>query len=346
MPPSSFSPNDLPRLFEAALGKASFKLHDDDFQVDEVLGFDPSGDGEHCLLWIEKRGRNTNDVATDLAERLGIRRRLVSHCGLKDKHAVTRQWFSIHLPGKPSPTADDLDIDGVQVLSVTRNLRKLQRGAHDANRFTIRLRDFCVAKDSVAQRWHGMSTRGVPNYFGPQRFGHNGANVDRAVKMFASENEVKDRALRGILISAARSFLFNTVVAARVSNGTWDAPRSGEVYGFANNRSLVLPSNLHGDEGQRFADGNLELTAPLWGQGDLQSEDETEQLEQAVIQQQTQLATGLQQLNLRQERRVMRLKPTNSRLTWETDSQLVLRFQLPKGTYATTMLRELADLSS
>lgn len=346
MPPSSFSPNDLPRLFDAVLGAALFKSHDDDFQVDEVLGFNPSGDGEHCLLWIEKRGRNTNDVATDLAERLGMRRRLVSHCGLKDKHAVTRQWFSIHLPGKPSPSAEDFDIDGVRVLSVTRNLRKLQRGAHDANQFTIRLRDFGVAKDAVSQRWNDMATRGVPNYFGPQRFGHNGANVDRAVKMFAGENEVRDRALRGILISAARSFLFNAVVAVRVSDGTWDTPLSGEVFGFANNRSLVLPDNLHGDEGQRFVDGDLELTAPLWGQGDLQSEDETERLEQTVVQHKAQLATGLQQLNLRQERRVMRLKPTNSQLTWETDSQLVLRFQLPKGTYATTMLRELADLSS
>ncbi|CAN5427762.1 hypothetical protein BH23VER1_BH23VER1_25170 [soil metagenome] len=135
-----------PRLYGAPLGTAGFKVVPDDFQVEEILGFEPSGEGEHCLLWIEKEAHNTNDVACLIAHRLGIRKRLVSHCGLKDLHAVARQWFSVHLPGMPSPDAANLESDGIRVLGVTRNGRKLRRGSHDGNRFAIRLRECAFSR--------------------------------------------------------------------------------------------------------------------------------------------------------------------------------------------------------
>ena len=337
-------PVNPPRLHGDPIGSARFKSQCEDFRVDELLGFKPSGEGEHCLLWIEKRERNTNDVASDLAAKLGIRRRLVSHCGLKDKHALTRQWFSIHLPGQESPATEDLNIEGVRVLKVTRNLRKLQRGAHDGNRFIIRLRECNFSQEAAQHRWQELSDRGVPNYFGPQRFGRDGANVQQAIKMMSGELNVRDRPLRGILISAARSSLFNVCVAHRVLAENWDTVLQGEVFGFANNRSLVLPDNLHGDESQRVASGSLELTAPLWGLGELQSEGEVRAIESQAIANHSIVTTGLAQFNLQQERRVMRLRPARSQLTWESETQLVMEFDLPKGTYATAVLRELADL--
>ena len=133
------TPIDPPRLHGSPLGSAQFKSHPDDFQVDEVLGWTPSGEGEHCFLWIQKRGCNSNDVAAQIAKRLKIRKRLISHCGLKDKNAITRQWFSIHLPGIPSPTAEKLQSENFQALKITRNSRKLRRGVHRGNRFAIRL---------------------------------------------------------------------------------------------------------------------------------------------------------------------------------------------------------------
>jgi len=340
------NPIDPPRLLGQSIGSARFKSLLEDFQVEEILGFEPTGEGEHCLLWVEKTDRNTNDVATEIAKKLGIRKRLVDHCGLKDRNAITRQWFSLHLPGRESPTADDLNGDRVHVLAITRNLRKLRRGCHHGNRFVIRLRDCTFTKAAAEQRWQAIMDRGVPNYFGPQRFGRDGDNIDLARRLMTGEVEVRDRALRGILISAARSFIFNDCVAKRIQSGTWDVPQDGEVFGFADNRSLVIPENLRGDEFARVLNGTLELTAPLWGNGELLSRGQVKAFEENVAASSAEIVAGLAQFNLKQERRVIRLKPEASKLTWETDSSLVLQFALPTGTYATTLLREFADLQA
>ncbi len=325
------------------LGSARLKMVPGDFEVEEILGFEPSGEGEHCLLWIEKTGWNTNDVAGYLAGRLGIRKRLVSHCGLKDLQAVTRQWFSIHLPGSPSPEAGVLGTAGVRVLRVTRNGRKLRRGAHDGNRFAIRLRDCDFSREAAAERWEQIVARGAPNYFGKQRFGRDGCNVARASRMFAGEIEVRDRLVRGMYLSAVRSFLFNAIVAERVARGRWDRLMDGEVFGFAANRSLVLPTNLRGDEEARFARGELEVTAPLWGAGDSAAVGDVAALESRVAHRYPDLVAGLEAAGLRQERRVIRLRPGAPEASWEKDD-LSLRFRLPRGAYATTILRELAEL--
>ncbi|GAA5509878.1 tRNA pseudouridine(13) synthase TruD [Novipirellula caenicola] len=337
------NPINPPRLHGEPLGMVRLKSRPEDFQVEERLGFEPSGDGEHCLIWVEKSERNTNDVATLFAKKLGIRKRLVSHCGMKDNHAITRQWFSLHLPGQASPSADDLADDGIRILSITRNLRKLHRGSHDGNRFLIRLRECDFSEAEVNQRWQQISDRGVPNYFGPQRFGRDGGNVDQARRFMSGEIEVRDRPLRGILISAARSFIFNACVARRVEQGNWDTPLRGEVFGFADNRSLVLPGNVRGDEAERVRQKQLELTSPLWGQGDLISENEVKRLEESVVQDYPEIIDGLASFNLQQERRVMRLRAVASQLNWEDSRTLVLQFDLAKGTYATTVLRELVD---
>jgi len=339
----SLDPLTPPRLFQAAIGTARFKSHLEDFQVEEVLGFEPSGEGEHCLAWIEKVDRNSNDVATEIAQKIGIRKRLVNHCGLKDRVAITRQWFSIHLPGLQSPSPDQLCGDGYRVLAMTRHQRKLRRGGHRANRFVIRLRDCQFDASSAAARWQLIESRGVPNYFGSQRFGHHGDNVELATRMLAGKVDIRDRLLRGILISAARSCIFNACVAQRVADRTWDVPLDGDVFGFADNHSLVLPHNLRGDEACRVASGSLEITAPLWGNGELQSTSAVQVLEQQIADHFHEITVGLQQLNLQQERRVIRLRPSESQLTWESDTDLLLRFELPTGTYATTLLRELVD---
>jgi len=338
-------PLDPPRLLGNPIGRANLKVSPEDFQVEEILGFSPSGEGEHCLVWVEKVDRNSNDVATEIAQRLGIRRRLVDHCGLKDRAAITRQWFSIHLPGIASPTPEQINGDGFRVLMTTRHQRKLRRGGHRANRFVIRLRDCTFDSDTATARWEAIQDRGVPNYFGHQRFGASGDNVEVARKMFNREIEVRDRGLRGILISAARSCIFNACVARRVVDLNWDAPLADNVFGFADNHSLVLPGNVRGDEADRVASGHLEITAPLWGNGPLHSESIARSIEQAIADQYHDLADGLQELNLRQERRVIRLRPSMASLEWESNTDMVLRFELPTGTYATTLIREMVDFA-
>jgi tRNA pseudouridine13 synthase len=263
---------------------------------------------------------------------------------LKDRHAVTRQWFSLHMPGQASPEAAALDSEGLRVLLITRNARKLRRGIHRGNRFTIRLREPDFDAVLAAQRWQAISDQGAPNFFGSQRFGNEGRNVEKAQAMFRGEYTPGDRLLRGLLLSAARSHLFNAVVAGRMAGGTWDKPLAGEVFGFADNGTILLPENQRGDEVVRFEKGIVELTAPLWGSGELQSVGEVRELEQNLLAGFTDLSAGLEAFGLRQERRVMRLRPLDSTFEVVENGDLQLRFDLPKGTYATTLLRELAEL--
>ncbi len=333
-----------PYLHGGPLGRAAFKTQPEDFVVEELLGFEPSGVGEHCLVWVEKRDLDSNTAGARLADALGLRRRLVSHCGLKDRHAVTRQWFSLHMPGQPSPESTALESEGLRVLRVTRNTRKLRRGIHLGNRFTLRMRhpDFNIA--AAEERWKRIVNQGVPNLFGSQRFGNEGRNVEKALAMFRGEFTPGDRLLRGLLLSAVRSHLFNAVVAERMGRGSWDQALPGEVYGFPDNGTLLLIENQRGDEMQRFADGKVEITAPLWGSGELHSAGDVRELEIEVMSRFPELTAGLEAAGLHQERRVMRLRPMNPNFTILEDGDLQLSFDLPRGTYATAILRELAVL--
>lgn len=333
-----------PYLHGGPLGRAGFKVRPEDFVVEEVLGFEPSGVGEHCLVWVEKTDLDSNAAGARLADALGLRRRLVSHCGLKDRHAVTRQWFSLHMPGQDSPEPEALESDGLRVLRITRNSRKLRRGIHLGNRFTVRLRDPDFEPAAALKRWEDIARAGVPNLFGSQRFGNEGRNVEKATAMFRGEFTPGDRLLRGILLSAVRSHLFNAVVAERLARGTWDRALPGEVYGFPDNGTILLIENQRGDEAQRFAEGKVELTAPLWGSGDLHSADAVRDLEREVTARFPELTAGLEAAGLRQERRVMRLRPMQPTATFLENGDLELGFDLPRGAYATALLRELAVL--
>ena len=257
---------------------------------------------------------------------------------------MTRQWFSLDMPGQPSPEPEALESEGLRVLRITRNTRKLRRGIHQGNRFTIRLRDPDFQAAAALQRWQEIARHGVPNLFGSQRFGNEGRNVEKAAAMFRGEFTPGDRLLRGILLSAVRSHLFNAVVAERMARGTWDRALPGEVYGFPDNGTLLLIENQRGDEAQRFAEGKVELTAPLWGSGELHSADEVHALELEVMARFPELTAGLEAAGLRQERRVMRLRPIHPACTVLENGDLELAFDLPRGAYATALLRELAML--
>src|SRR5580693_579808 len=168
---------ELPRAYGAPPLTAEMRRTPEDFRVDEILGYDADGEGEHALLWVEKRGANTDWVAKELAKFAGIPPLNVGYAGLKDRHAVTRQTFSVQLAGKPDPDWNAFPHEDIKVLAVTRHKRKLKRGALRGNRFVLVLRqvdgDHTVADHILKQ----IAQRGVPNYFGEQRFGREGGNV-------------------------------------------------------------------------------------------------------------------------------------------------------------------------
>ena len=187
----------------------------DDFVVEEVLGFAPTGEGEHLYLYLEKRGLNTQEVAQYIARQLMIHPKNISYSGLKDRQALTRQWFSVHTQRGFDPAV--LDSEQVRVLESGRHRAKLKRGSHRSNRFRIVVRDLEAAEDFDAQV-ERVQAQGVPNYFGEQRFGRQGANVDRARDMFDGQLEPR-RHERGLYLSAARAFLFNEILSRRVAEG-------------------------------------------------------------------------------------------------------------------------------
>lgn len=313
----------------------------DDFRVDEVLGFEPTGSGEHAFLTIEKRGANTEWVARQLARAAGVAPVAVGFAGLKDRHAVTRQVFTVQLAGRTDPDWSALAIPGVEVVSATRHNRKLKRGAHRGNHFRIRLRDVRGDLAAIDARLAAIGARGVPNYFGEQRFGRDGGNVALAEALF--EGRRLPREQRGIALSAARSELFNRVLAQRVLDDTWDRALDGEVWMLDGTHAIFGPQPWDEVLAQRLAAFDIHPTGPSWGAGELRSIGAVRGLELAAIGPHAQLARGLEREGLSQERRALRLVARNFDHSWEAPDRLLVEFGLGAGSFATTLLRELCD---
>jgi tRNA pseudouridine13 synthase len=335
----------LPRAHGPAVLAATFRARPEDFVVEEIPGFEPSGLGEHLLLDIEKRGMNTAFAAKRIAEWAGVKEMAVGYAGLKDRHAVTRQRFSVHLPGREAPDIASLQDDSLRVLRATRHSRKLPRGALAGNRFELTLRDIVGDRGAIESRIAAVALRGVPNYFGEQRFGRAGGNVEQARAMFGGRRVRREE--RSLLLSAARSELFNRVLAERVTRGCWDVPLDGEVWMLDGRRSIFGPEPGSPALAERLAAFDIHPTGPLWGRGPLRSEGACRELEEAVLDdaEARVLQRGLEAAGLEQERRALRLRPAEMTSAWLADDALVLRFALPPGTYATCVLEAIGDVT-
>lgn len=315
----------------------------EDFRVDEELGFEADGEGEHLLVHLRKRNRNTDQVARELARHAGVRARDVSYCGLKDRVAVTTQWFSIWLPGKPDPDWSSLEDDDVQILTQSRHRKKLPRGALRANRFTIVLRNVEGDRDDLERRLITVLEQGVPNYFGEQRFGRGGSNLQSALSMFGGR-KVKDHHLRGLYLSAARSFLFNEVLAARIAAGNWNQVLPGEALMLTGSRSYFIANEIDDEIKRRHAEADVQPSGPLWGRGELPSQLEAQALEMSVLAEREAYRVGLEKTGLKQERRALCLSVSDLQWAWLPEGEhLQLQFSLPAGCYATSVLRELIN---
>lgn len=333
----------LPRAHGDAVLSARIRAVPEDFRVEELDVFAASGAGEHLLLEVEKRGMNTAFAARRLAEWAGVPESAIGYAGLKDRHAVTRQRFSVHLPKKVAPDVAALESGELRVLRADWHARKLPRGALAGNRFALLLREVEGSRDAIEARLQAIAARGVPNYFGEQRFGRTGDNVDQALAMFAGRRVRREQ--RTLLLSAGRSELFNRVLAARVAAGTWDAALEGEVWMLDGSRSVFGPEPWSDALAQRLADFDIHPTGPMWGEGVPRTTAEALALETDVLSAPRSLAlrAGLERAGLRQERRALRLRPAELSWEWPAADQLALRFTLPPGAYATTVLSELGD---
>ncbi|MFV3379668.1 tRNA pseudouridine(13) synthase TruD [Pseudomonas sp. NY15354] len=332
-----------PRASGESLGHAVLKAVAEDFQVDEVLDIPLSGQGEHLWLWVEKRDLNTEEAARRLARAAGVPVRSISYAGLKDRQALTRQWFSLHLPGKADPDLSRAEDASLRVLKQVRHQRKLQRGAHSANGFTLRLTALAADHQALDARLEHLKQHGVPNYFGSQRFGHDGGNVHDARQWAERKALPEQRNIRSRLLSAARSYVFNQVLAARVADRSWNAAQVGDLLAFTDSRSFFAAGEQECAD-PRLAILDLHPTGPLWGEGASPASGETSMLETAIGDQHLALCQWLAQAGMSHERRILRL-PIGG-LTWHYPEPdiLQLEFVLPAGCFATVVVRELVDL--
>ncbi|MDO3721854.1 tRNA pseudouridine(13) synthase TruD [Marinobacter sp. chi1] len=336
---------DWPTSGGGRVATADLKTVPEDFRVDEILDDFPvitdlsevSGSGEHLCLRLEKSGDNTEYVARELAKLSGCRAFDVGFCGLKDRHAVTRQWFSIYRPGLVSE--DEAYLARVaerwQVVGACRSSRKLRRGDHQGNRFVISLRQVSGDRERIDQALARVKGQGAPNYFGPQRFGHDGSNLDRAASMDPDALDSRGRRGKGkkrggagasknvLYFSAARSWIFNQILAARVKSGDWLSPMDGE-------------PGLNGQPGT--------VTGPLWGDGGTTAEETQARLEWQIAEQYPELLKVFSTTRMKPERRPLVARPADLDWHWLDDDCLQVAFSLAPGQYATTVLSDLFEL--
>ncbi|MEH6911680.1 MAG: tRNA pseudouridine(13) synthase TruD [Oceanicoccus sp.] len=338
---NDWAPADVPYAYGKPSLSGSLRDQADDFFVEEILGFEPEGEGEHVFLWIEKTDLNTQQLAGDIARLAKVPVRQVSYAGMKDRRAVTRQWFSVHLPGQDSIDWQALNSDHVTLLKHCRHLRKLRRGTHRGNRFVITVKNLSGDSSKLASTVASIARRGVPNYFGEQRFGHGGANLMRARQMFQGEFKPKKHQ-RGIYLSAARAYLFNQVLARRVVANNWDTLTTGELLMLDGSHSVFSQGDNSGLE-SRLLDGDIHLTGPLYGkQTSFASTADVAAIEASVLQATPDFIEGLERAGLKAERRALRLMPGNLEAQL-SGAQLALSFTLPTGCFATALVRELVN---
>lgn len=338
MPVTFTSWKTLHHAWGSPLLTATFKGQPEDFYVEEELGFEPDGAGEHLFLNIEKRGLSTFEAQSLLARHFRVPAKDIAYAGMKDKQGITRQWFSVHVRKEATPDTD-LQHPQLRILRAERNSRKLRRGTHSGNRFRIVLRNPVGDRDACLARLQTVAAGGVPNYFGGQRFGRREDNTERALQWFRGETS-PGRQERSLILSAARSYLFNAVLAERVGGGNWNSSLEGDVMALAGTGSTFAAERATAEELEtRLQTLDIHPTGPMWGRGLPAAKGAALVLETRIISQYPELSAGLEAQGLVQERRPLRLVVANLQGSFSADA-LIIEFSLGRGAYATAVLRE------
>ncbi|SUB23652.1 tRNA pseudouridine synthase D [Avibacterium avium] len=320
--------------------QARLKAECADFIVKEELGYEMAGEGEFVALYVRKTDANTLFVGEKLAEFAGVPARNMSYAGLKDRKAVTEQWFCLHMAGQPTPDFSQFQLEGVEILNVTRHNRKIRTGSLDGNHFEILLRDAKETED-LKVRLEKLKNFGFPNYFTEQRFGRDGHNLTQAMRWAQGEIKVKDRKKRSFYLSAARSEIFNLVVSDRIQAQLTQQILLGDIVQLNGSHSwfqIDENEDLNALK-ERLENQDILLTAPLVGE----SIQPTNPREMAIVQQHQDILNLMQKERMKPSRRPLLMQAQH--LHWEfLPEGLKLAFYLPAGSYATALVRELVQI--
>ncbi|HAU0772538.1 TPA: tRNA pseudouridine(13) synthase TruD [Legionella pneumophila] len=331
-----------PRAYGIPNSTATFKLCPEDFQVNELFEGQFSGEGEHIVLKIEKKGLTTEQVIKSLARLINKPIKLISYAGLKDKQALTTQWLSIHAPGEVIEGIETLEAPGWKILECTRHNKKLRPGFLSGNHFTITLRNVSNETDLI-HRIEQIKLKGVPNYFGEQRFGRDGGNLIKAEEILVQGRKVKDRFLKGMYFSAARSWLYNLILSRRVKESSWNLPLLGDVIQLVGSNSVfVNDKSLDEQLLQRIGEKDVSPASPLPGRSKNLVKGTALQIINEVYAEWSAWLDGLEKNGLEEAWRanILYAEQIEYRINQET---VELSFVLPAGAYATVVLRELVQ---
>lgn len=317
-----------------AVERGSIKHYPQDFAVFEELGFEPSGEGEHLFLQVEKAGLGTFELLQRIARDYAIAPAAIGFSGLKDKHALSTQWFSLQLPGRaPIPQAAG---DGYRVVRAARHQRKLRRGSHRANRFRIVIRELDRFSDSCRQQLNQIETGGMANYFGEQRFGREGDNVEQALQQLRSRRLKRQR--RGMLLSALRSCMFNQILARRIADGIWREPLDGDVFMLRGSHSIFTEA-VDAALLQRYRELDISSCASLYGAGDSRLGGRAREIEETIFAGHGEMTQCLDRFEARLQMRALRVAPEDLEFDYDAVKKtLRLEVCLPAGSYLTTLL--------
>ncbi len=333
-------PVDLPFMVDRPQASARIKVSPEHFKVDEILGFEPDGTGQHYLFRILKINRNTADVARELSQIFGVRLVDVGYSGRKDKQAVARQWFSV-LAQSVGAASSPIAGQGWNVEKQCRHGRKLRRGSHRGNAFDIRLSEFKGCASDLEQRVLNLQRRGFPNYFGSQRFGHRGRNIGEARRILGTDAVRLRRPSHQMLLSAARSWLFNIVLGQRLRESTWARPLPGDIMMLDGSRSHFTAEQDDPLLPERLAGLDVHVSGPLWGDVKAVQGQPAWQRECSWLEGEAELRDSVARTGVKPARRALRATFDDLVLKWTHDRNPRLVFTLGRGCYATSLLREL-----
>jgi tRNA pseudouridine13 synthase len=325
---------------------ATIKARHEDFVVDEVPAYEPCGEGDHTYIRIEKRGLTTRRAIREVARALGVKPRNVGVAGMKDARGVCRQWISVE--HREPERAERLELQRIRVVEVARHRNKLRTGHLEGNRFAIRLRDADATRvEEVREMLDELAASGAPNYYGPQRFGARGDNWEVGLALLRGDSELaagSDRRMLGLYVSAFQSYLFNQVVAARVDR--LSELVTGDLAWKHENGAVFRVEDVAAEQprADRF---EISPTGPMFGHKMTRPSGRAAEFEEGLLEREGLSAEELPRsgpLRCIGGRRPLRLKAEEVSARAGSDEHgryLELRFFLPAGGYATTLLREI-----